>query len=155
MARTMAVLTTHDSGGPSELVRDGTSGLVTEPTPEAVAAGLDGIARDRAGAERMGRAALAASAMSLGYSIFATRVAWAALWPGFVRVARWFLMTTFFNVAAGAAVFILRLWFATQDSLYLAFGCVFGALAGSLGVVTVRLFWSARPRVASIEPGRS
>jgi glycosyltransferase involved in cell wall biosynthesis len=57
-----AVLTTHDSGGPSELVRDGSSGLVTEPAPEAVAAGLDRIARDRAGAERMGRAALAASA---------------------------------------------------------------------------------------------
>lgn len=57
-----AVLTTHDSGGPSELVCDGASGFVTEPAPEAIAERLDQVARDRGEAERMGRAALAVSA---------------------------------------------------------------------------------------------
>lgn len=57
-----AVLTAHDSGGPAELVRDGVSGFVTEPTAEAMAARLDLLARDRGQAERMGRSALAASA---------------------------------------------------------------------------------------------
>jgi glycosyltransferase involved in cell wall biosynthesis len=57
-----AVLTTHDSGGPAELVRDGASGFVTDPTPAAIAERLDLLARERGEAERMGRAALAASA---------------------------------------------------------------------------------------------
>jgi glycosyltransferase involved in cell wall biosynthesis len=57
-----AVLTTRDSGGPAELVVDGTTGFVTEPTPEAVAEGLDRLARDRSLAERMGQAALGEAA---------------------------------------------------------------------------------------------
>jgi glycosyltransferase involved in cell wall biosynthesis len=35
------VLTTRDSGGPLEFVEDGVSGVVTEPTPEAIAEGVD------------------------------------------------------------------------------------------------------------------
>jgi glycosyltransferase involved in cell wall biosynthesis len=56
-----AVLTTHDSGGPSELVRHGETGLQAEPTPESLAEQLDALARDRGEAERMGQAALAAA----------------------------------------------------------------------------------------------
>jgi glycosyltransferase involved in cell wall biosynthesis len=37
------VLTTTDSGGPLEFVTDGENGLVTEPTPEALAAGIDAL----------------------------------------------------------------------------------------------------------------
>ena len=33
------VITCRDSGGPSELVRDGENGYVTDPTPEALAVG--------------------------------------------------------------------------------------------------------------------
>ncbi|HEU5321154.1 MAG TPA: glycosyltransferase, partial [Methylomirabilota bacterium] len=57
-----AVVTTHDSGGPAELVQDAATGFVSPPTPEAVAESLDRLARDRGLAERMGQAALAASA---------------------------------------------------------------------------------------------
>ena len=35
------VLTCHDSGGPSELVRDGENGFVTAPTPEALATAMN------------------------------------------------------------------------------------------------------------------
>jgi glycosyltransferase involved in cell wall biosynthesis len=56
-----AVVTTADSGGPSELVADGVSGFVAEPTPEAVAARLDRIASDRPLAEKLGEGALAAA----------------------------------------------------------------------------------------------
>jgi glycosyltransferase involved in cell wall biosynthesis len=48
------VITTTDSGGPSELVRHGENGLVCAPTPEAVAEQLDAVAADRGRAERMG-----------------------------------------------------------------------------------------------------
>jgi len=57
-----AVLTTHDSGGPSELVQDGVTGSVSEPSPTALAERLDALARDRGLAERMGQAALQAAA---------------------------------------------------------------------------------------------
>jgi glycosyltransferase involved in cell wall biosynthesis len=57
-----AVLTTHDSGGPAELVQDGATGFVGPPTPEALAESLDRVAGDQGLAERMGRAALAAAA---------------------------------------------------------------------------------------------
>ncbi len=56
-----AVLTSPDSGGPSELVRHGENGLVADPTPEAMAAQLDVLA-DRGTAERLGQRALADSA---------------------------------------------------------------------------------------------
>jgi glycosyltransferase involved in cell wall biosynthesis len=57
-----AVVTTRDSGGPAELVEDGVSGLLCEPTAESVAQALDRLAADRGLAERMGEAARAAAA---------------------------------------------------------------------------------------------
>jgi glycosyltransferase involved in cell wall biosynthesis len=54
-----AVLTCADSGGPAELVRDGETGLVGEPTPAAVAQMLARVMDDRALAERLGAAAAA------------------------------------------------------------------------------------------------
>jgi len=59
------VLTVSDSGGPSELVKDGVSGYVTDPTPEALAVGLRAIMSDRTRAIRMGEAgAVTANAMT-------------------------------------------------------------------------------------------
>lgn len=49
-----AVITCKDSGGPSELVRDGESGFVTDPTPEALAIAMRTLSEDRALAQRMG-----------------------------------------------------------------------------------------------------
>ena len=48
------VITCHDSGGPSELVRDGENGLVTAPTPEALAAAMRRMMDDRTSVVRMG-----------------------------------------------------------------------------------------------------
>lgn len=39
------VVTTTDAGGPLEFVTDGESGIVAEPTPEAIAAGIDRLWR--------------------------------------------------------------------------------------------------------------
>ena len=59
------VVTVSDSGGPSELVKDGVSGYVTEPTPEALAVGLREIMSDRTRAIRLGEAgAVTANAMT-------------------------------------------------------------------------------------------
>lgn len=52
-----AVITCRDSGGPAELVADGVSGYVTEPTPAALAAALRKVTDDKDLAERMGAAA--------------------------------------------------------------------------------------------------
>jgi glycosyltransferase involved in cell wall biosynthesis len=52
-----AVITAPDSGGPSELVQHGVNGLVVEPTPAAMAAQLDLLAREPALAERLGEGA--------------------------------------------------------------------------------------------------
>ncbi len=57
-----AVVTCTDSGGPTELVRDGVTGLVVEPTPDALASALARLADDRALAERLGEAGGAAAA---------------------------------------------------------------------------------------------
>jgi glycosyltransferase involved in cell wall biosynthesis len=57
-----AVLTTHDSGGPAEIVRDGETGFIVSPSPAELAAKIDLLADDRAEAERLGRNARAASA---------------------------------------------------------------------------------------------
>lgn len=62
-ASAKAVITCRDSGGPAELVRDGESGLVCEPTPEALAGALGRLAADHALAERLGAGAAAASAL--------------------------------------------------------------------------------------------
>lgn len=57
-----SVITCRDSGGPTELVRDGQTGLVCEPTPAAVAAALARLTDDRPLAERLGAAAAAQAA---------------------------------------------------------------------------------------------
>jgi glycosyltransferase involved in cell wall biosynthesis len=51
------VLTTPDSGGPSELVEHEANGLVAQPTAEGIAEGLDRLATDLGLAERIGDAA--------------------------------------------------------------------------------------------------
>jgi glycosyltransferase involved in cell wall biosynthesis len=55
-----AVITTHDSGGPAELVQHDQTGLVSDPTPQAVAGEIDRLA-EVSFAERLGEAACAAS----------------------------------------------------------------------------------------------
>ena len=50
------VLTCHDSGGVAELVRDGQNGLVTDPTPDALAAKMRMVMDDRNLAIRLGEA---------------------------------------------------------------------------------------------------
>ena len=52
-----AVITAPDSGGPSELVRDGANGLVATPEPVAIAERLDALA-DASAAESLGQQAL-------------------------------------------------------------------------------------------------
>jgi glycosyltransferase involved in cell wall biosynthesis len=52
-----AVVTCRDSGGPAELVQDAVTGLVVDPTPQALAHALRRLADDRAFAERLGAAA--------------------------------------------------------------------------------------------------
>ena len=57
-----AVITCRDSGGPSELVQDGVTGLIAEPTPQSLAAALQRVMQDEATSRRMGAAAFAAGA---------------------------------------------------------------------------------------------
>lgn len=52
-----AVITCRDSGGPAELVEDGVSGFVCDPTPVSLAAAMQRLDADAALAERMGSAA--------------------------------------------------------------------------------------------------
>jgi glycosyltransferase involved in cell wall biosynthesis len=52
-----AVITCVDSGGPAELVEDGRSGFVCEPTAAALSARLAEVMEDAALAERLGHAA--------------------------------------------------------------------------------------------------
>ena len=52
-----AVVTCSDSGGPTELVRDGETGFVCDAKPAALAAALARVMDDRGLAERLGRAA--------------------------------------------------------------------------------------------------
>ena len=52
-----AVVTCRDSGGPAELVRDGITGYVCDPTPSALALALRTLTDDAALAERLGSAA--------------------------------------------------------------------------------------------------
>ena len=54
------VITCADSGGPAELVEDGLSGFVCQPTPASIAAAMRRLADDPSLAERMGHAAFAA-----------------------------------------------------------------------------------------------
>jgi glycosyltransferase involved in cell wall biosynthesis len=57
-----AVITCRDSGGPAELVRDGSNGLVSDATPESLARAMRALAEDRALATRYGDAARADAA---------------------------------------------------------------------------------------------
>jgi glycosyltransferase involved in cell wall biosynthesis len=50
------VITTTDAGGPLEFVEHDTSGLISEPAAEAVAAGINRLAADKALAARLGGA---------------------------------------------------------------------------------------------------
>jgi glycosyltransferase involved in cell wall biosynthesis len=50
------VITCTDSGGPLEFVRSGETGLVTEPTPAALAGAMDDLWGDRHWAKRQGEA---------------------------------------------------------------------------------------------------
>jgi glycosyltransferase involved in cell wall biosynthesis len=50
------VVTTTDAGGPLEFVREGVSGLVTAPEPEAIGAALARLLGDAPAARRMGEA---------------------------------------------------------------------------------------------------
>ncbi|MGH9408302.1 MAG: glycosyltransferase family 4 protein [Vicinamibacterales bacterium] len=52
-----AVITCRDSGGPAELVQDGVNGVVSEPSPDAIASAMRRLLDDRLLAERMGHAA--------------------------------------------------------------------------------------------------
>jgi glycosyltransferase involved in cell wall biosynthesis len=52
-----AIITTTDSGGPLELIRDGVNGLICEPEPKALAEAMDRLYRDRKEARRLGEAA--------------------------------------------------------------------------------------------------
>jgi glycosyltransferase involved in cell wall biosynthesis len=54
-----AVVTCRDSGGPAELVRDGDSGIICEPTPASLAGALARLAHDQGLAERLGAGAAA------------------------------------------------------------------------------------------------
>ena len=56
------VITCTDSGGPTELVQDGVSGLVSEPTPEALARAFRRVIGSRDLAERLGGAGNAVAA---------------------------------------------------------------------------------------------
>ncbi|MBN1271740.1 MAG: glycosyltransferase family 4 protein [Candidatus Aminicenantes bacterium] len=52
-----SVLTTTDSGGPSELVQNGQTGYIVPAQPKAIAAKLDELVENRALAEKMGNQA--------------------------------------------------------------------------------------------------
>jgi glycosyltransferase involved in cell wall biosynthesis len=60
-----AVITCSDSGGPTELVRDGETGLIAQPTPSSLAAALSRLMDDSRLAGELGARALAqATSMS-------------------------------------------------------------------------------------------
>jgi glycosyltransferase involved in cell wall biosynthesis len=56
MLSSKPVITCVDSGGPLEFVRGDATGLVTEPTAQALAAAMDTLWENRARAEAMGQA---------------------------------------------------------------------------------------------------
>jgi glycosyltransferase involved in cell wall biosynthesis len=61
-ASAKAVLTATDSGGPTELVRDGESGFIVPPDPARIAEKIDLLAESPALAERMGACGRASAA---------------------------------------------------------------------------------------------
>jgi glycosyltransferase involved in cell wall biosynthesis len=56
MLASKPVITCSDSGGPLEFVLDKQTGLITEPTPEALAAAVDLLWENRAQARAWGAA---------------------------------------------------------------------------------------------------
>jgi glycosyltransferase involved in cell wall biosynthesis len=60
-ASAKAVITCQDSGGPAELVEDGLTGLICEPTPASLAEALRVVMDDHQRARQMGTEALKAS----------------------------------------------------------------------------------------------
>jgi len=50
------VITFTDSGGPTELIEDGVSGLITRPDTASLVSAMEAMANDPAGAKRMGEA---------------------------------------------------------------------------------------------------
>jgi glycosyltransferase involved in cell wall biosynthesis len=56
MLSSKPMITCIDSGGPLEFVRAGETGLIVEPTPEALAAAMDELWENRAQAQVMGEA---------------------------------------------------------------------------------------------------
>lgn len=52
-----AVITTSDSGGPAELIRNGETGFVLEPNPKIIAEKMDELVENKNLAERMGEKA--------------------------------------------------------------------------------------------------
>jgi glycosyltransferase involved in cell wall biosynthesis len=58
-ASSKAVVTCRDSGGPAELVRDGESGILCDPTPASLAGALARLSADRGLAEKLGQGAAA------------------------------------------------------------------------------------------------
>jgi len=61
-ASAKAVVTCRDSGGPVELVDDGVTGLVCDPSPDALGRALARVMNDRPLAETLGRRALESAA---------------------------------------------------------------------------------------------
>ncbi len=69
------VITTTDSGGPTEFVRDGETGLVAEPAPKALAAAMDRLWDNRTEAGRLGEAGRQLYAeMPIGWSAIVERL---------------------------------------------------------------------------------
>lgn len=69
------VIACTDSGGLLELLQDGVTGHVTEPTAAAVAEAIDRLAGDRAAAERMGHQAREAlAALKIGWDTILPRL---------------------------------------------------------------------------------
>jgi glycosyltransferase involved in cell wall biosynthesis len=66
------VITTTDSGGPAELVVDGTNGRIVAPTAAALGEAIAAVMTDPAGAERLGRAALVTAAQMRWSDVAAT-----------------------------------------------------------------------------------
>ena len=81
-ASAKGVVTCTDSGGPTELVRDGVSGLVTAPEPAALGAAIARLMRDQGLAERLGTGGREAGA-GLSWAATVDRL----LLPGVARPA--------------------------------------------------------------------
>lgn len=57
MVRAKPVIVCRDGGGLTELIEDGVTGLVVDPTPQALARAIDRLVRDPARASQLGEAA--------------------------------------------------------------------------------------------------